>query len=285
MPRSNVLLKEKDDDITRRMRNGCALEGIEILQWMYNVRRWCLTKQDVDGLAKGERICLICLDRNVLDVALQQNLPRKSVDVADFFRDSVVTYTNHRAPHGYVSGDRIAHSELQPFVFEVHLTGDDTPAWYPLSADGTLPVFDPQLLALAQRKERLHSGRRPKPWSAFAKDTLVGWRGPMLPLNRLKHLPQRLRKVWYDLEWPRVSCRTWGELSIGEAPPLTHVLERQCAASKRATFPKTWEETAPTRATMQGKKRTAVPRGRTTTRRSSQPPKATSAEAGAPAGR
>ena len=238
-------LKVKQSARGRKLHKACSLPGTEISQWLLSVQKWCLSKQDVDGMDKGERLCLICLDRNVLDVACDKNDPKRAIDVLRFFRHNIVTYTNHKAPFGYLSGESLgtSHASLQPFVFEVNY--NPPYAWYPLSNDGTLPVFDPQMLPYF--RNRLHSGQRPKPWSNFSNETLVGWRGPMLPLSRIESLPPLLKKVWFDPEWSEigVTCVSWGPAlstlgSLKVTPLTTHVLERQCASAKRARIPKKW---------------------------------------------
>ena len=180
---------------------GCKRKGMEVRQWLHAVKTWCLQKRDVDAMEPGDEVCLICLDRNVLDIAMDSNPENEAIDVSQFFRNNVVTYTNRSAPFGYLFRHDGSMQKPEDFVFHVNY---EPHSWYPLSDDGTLPVFDPQ------QKIRLQQRNKPKPWKEFAPNMLVGWRGAMLPLLRVKDLPIQLRKVWYDPEWPSLSCASWG---------------------------------------------------------------------------
>lgn len=231
---------------SERLKEGCERNGVEVGQWLHSVQKWCLRKKDVDAMKPGQQVCAICLDRNVLDIAFAHNPERRAVDASHFFRKNIVTYTNYRAPFGFLNdeGTETRANGQQLFVFEVQLDSSSPYDWYPLSSNGTLPVHDPQMLP--RRKVRLHGGRRPKKWAEFAPTTLVGWRGPMLPLSRLKDLPERLQKVWYDSAWPGVSCVSWGAtmrtIDNAYVPQLApSVLERQCEAAKQFRLPRRWK--------------------------------------------
>ena len=61
-----------------------------------------------------------------------------------------------------------------------------------------------QLIAIASRATyaplffRPYDGTEPKCWNKFEPTTLVGWRGPMLRVDRVEKLPRHLSKVWFD---------------------------------------------------------------------------------------
>ena len=181
--------------------SAAELKAFDWPKWIHVARRFFLRKEDIDSLEEGEKVRVICLDRNVGDTVCESNEAKKAYTVERFFRESMATYT-HGVNGGATGtihfeqgqGDE-ASDPRQPFTFEVEYAQH---SWYPLSKKGCLPVFDLQKQKLFKINRRLHDGKKPKCWNRFEPTTLVGWRGPMLRVDRVKELPPHLSKVWFD---------------------------------------------------------------------------------------
>lgn len=181
--------------------NAAEKKAFELDKWIDVARRFFLCKKDIDSLEEGEKVRVICLDRNVGDTVRESNEAKKAYTVERFFRESMATYT-HGVNGGATGtihfeqeqGDE-ASDPQQPFTFEVEYAQH---SWYPLSKKGCLPVYDLQKQKLFNINNRLHDGTEPKCWNEFEATTLVGLRGPMLRVDRVKKLPRHLSKVWFD---------------------------------------------------------------------------------------
>ena len=193
---------------------GCARKGIEFRQWIHTANPWFLRKGDVDSLEEGDTVEVICLDRNVADVTFESNTEMRAYTMRKFFKHNMAVYTHGKK--GGASGTIQFSDPLdEPIPFTLHVEYEQG-QWYPLSKDGCLPVFDPQIQQLFGNNVRLHGESTPKCWNKFAPTTLVGWRGPMLPVERVKKLQGHMRHVWFDPNWPGRSCATWSN-TIQEA--------------------------------------------------------------------
>ena len=179
--------------------NAAEKKAFELGKWIDVARPFFLRKEDIDSLKASEKVRVICLDRNLRDTVCESNKAKTMYEVKDFFEESSImaTYTHgvrggapgtiHFEP---TKGDEASDPQT-PLTCEVEYRQD---CWYPLSEEGCLPVFDSQ----AKKRLRLHNGKKPKCWKQFEPTTLVGWRGPMLRVDRVKELPPHLSKVWFD---------------------------------------------------------------------------------------
>lgn len=150
-----------------------------------------LTIADMLEVKEGEVLEFLVMDRNLWDVAADNNLHNVDHAPEIFFRANKATYKHHHDLKGvltlYCDNDPI---ELENFEFHVEYKQD---SWYPLR-NGELPEADPQGIA------RFGFGK-PKHWTEFSVDTGIGYRGPILLWSKVKDLPNINYKEMTDEEW------------------------------------------------------------------------------------
>ena len=161
--------------------NQCALD---VNKWMKMAEeKFALTILDIMSLKPGEKLKVLTLDRNVLDIAEDLNDTNVPKFPMDFFRGNCCVYTHSMDPRGGLKGtmywDAVGE---RGFEFELKLPK----CWYPLT-NGYIPKTDPQGCSKFKFQTPQH-------WTMFPLNTLVGWRGPMIPWSKLSDLP----KVYYS---------------------------------------------------------------------------------------
>lgn len=143
-----------------------------------------ITIEFIKNMNEGEEIDMLCIDRNFYD-----DLPMTSSDAETFFRKKTllrvtkglrgINATCHWLKPGNGGGRDITdwhttfHIEYRPN------------RWYPLTEDHRLPQSDPQGLANFGNRSGLH-------WSRFPETTRLGWRGPMIPYEKVLECKENL---------------------------------------------------------------------------------------------
>lgn len=156
--------------------------GLEISEWEEYTRDKCLTIKDVENLRPGQKLKVVTLDRNVYDIAFDCNEPGKLHDAKHFYRESVATYYHESDLKGKIKMEDVGKME---FEFDIEWAKDE---WYPLT-NGKLPENDPQGFSKFPDNMLLD-------WKDYPKDTRIGWRGPMILLDKMDSLP---KVYYYDL--------------------------------------------------------------------------------------
>jgi hypothetical protein len=149
---------------------------LDLWEWKQSVRKYWLTIADLQKMRHGERVEVVCLDRNVGD-HLSHLKSFKMLRASKCF--SAAMYTHDKDAEGtlvldHAKGDPI---ELKPFDFHVEYAKD---RWYPLYK-GYLPAKDPQLGGVLLGKRTY--------WKDMPPNTAVGYRGPMVRVSDLKKMP------------------------------------------------------------------------------------------------
>lgn len=145
--------------------------GLPLDAWIDHVHDECLTIGDVLNFVPGQRVELLCMDRNLCDVVFEVNAPNMSHTPRDFFRFNRVTYVHERRLEGkfIFHFEEVDNFEADFTEFDVEYCAD---CWYPLT-NGTLPAQD-------DFDDFIFDDHMPRSWTDFPETTRVGWRGPML---------------------------------------------------------------------------------------------------------
>lgn len=197
-PRSvpiNAEFEELSDDqidyFCRDSRPDPKLNDFELAKWEEHVRYECFTIRDVLDLKKGDKVRFLVMDRNLYDIVCSNNEGNKLFDPEYFFRCNSVTYTHDSGVKGTMvyhwgglGPERSDSKEYKNWEFEIEYEKDK---WYPLKG-GYLPASDPQKFASFHYEDKKH-------WSTFPKSTRLGWRGPMMVWEKVKHQPNI---YWYE---------------------------------------------------------------------------------------
>lgn len=154
-------------------------DSLDYYSWYDKTRKYWITFKDIEKLKKNEKIDLLSLDRNVLDVAYDINKPNVSYKAKRFFRDNKITYIHDKEIFGKIKiSDKIGAPTIYDSVFNVEYKKD---FWYPMY-NGYLPAKDKQKIFKLLGK-RTH-------WSKFPKKTHVGFRGPLIRWSDVDKLPK-----------------------------------------------------------------------------------------------
>lgn len=155
---------------------GCAKKGLHLELWIQKSRSKQLTIQRVLNMKKGQKMKMLCLDRNLYDTT--DSIPPNQLRCpAKFFDGGYMgVYTHDHDMSGTFKWQFQPKDEPpMPFTFEINYKNEN---WYPLDEDGTLAMGLGRMLGIK------------KSYKKFPKTTRVGWRGPMIPWNALKDLPR-----------------------------------------------------------------------------------------------
>jgi hypothetical protein len=164
-----------------------AQKKLEVLKWIDATRKYWLTIKDIQKMKKGDKISVLVLDRNVVEVTESLNKERVVKSARTFFRDNMGTYIHSGSN---LKGSLVLHTDaegdisLRNFTFHLEYKKDH---WYPVTSAGYLPTKDPQGIAKFTHKTKKH-------FTEFSTNTKIGWRGPMILAKHLKNLPD----VYWD---------------------------------------------------------------------------------------
>jgi len=131
--------------------------------------------KNIIKLNKGDKLDIICLDRNLYDLTSHHE-ENKVLSPINFFDKSYKGVYIH--DHN-LSGTFIFDNILDNEPFEFHIEWKNN-SWYPLK-DGKLQS-DEQFTFPIEFEN--------KSWNDFNIMTRIGWRGPMLLKKHLKYLPK-----------------------------------------------------------------------------------------------
>lgn len=144
-----------------------------------NERGYCLSIQDVSSMAAGTCTDVILLDRNWTDVACEAyNSADGVVPAHEFLRMNRVRLcrTNNRSLLEFTLTSH--EEEGSPMRIELHV--EYAPgSFYPLRR-GVLPAKDEQTGMPLLGKDI--------PWKELSPHLRVGWRGPMIPWEMVRHI-------------------------------------------------------------------------------------------------
>jgi len=148
-----------------------------------------VTLRDLEDLPKGRGVDLFLMDRNLFDLCCDDNPVRTPLRPSHFFRDNYLVR--------FTKTDEAALKDTWEWLGDMkgqveYCRGFDVDlgrCWCPLDGDGRVPVVDPQGLCEFGEDAGKH-------FSELPGSTLVGWRGPMMPMCKMDLLPPvRLRKL------------------------------------------------------------------------------------------
>jgi len=158
-----------------------------------------LTIQDILDLEPNESIDLVSLDRNDLDHLDYAQYVEGGESPYDFLDGQCIVFTkgsDKDSIRGTWNNGYFNRYELDEFkwkqyrdISEFERTNTfleinyDSNSWYPLNDDGKLPDQGVKQNWIAK------GYRDGKSWTEFPTTTRLGWRGPAIPINRLKSLP------------------------------------------------------------------------------------------------
>lgn len=156
-----------------------AAGAISIEDWYAASRPKWWSIGDVLAMKAGDRVKLLAMDRNLRDTSDDVNVEGKAFAPARFFRKNWAEFTKTDELRGFMRWPWQEKGDAPlPFEFDVEYKRG---SWYPFKG-GFLPSSDPQSLFVLFGKK--------KHWTAFPKNTHVGWRGPMVAWSHLATMPK-----------------------------------------------------------------------------------------------
>lgn len=150
--------------------------ALEWSKWEDKSKKYWLTIKDIERLKNGDKLVVLPLHRNVLDIPFDTHKKNTSYRPERVFKSEKDTYVYHGDLN--VISKVYNDKDTEPWGLDVEYKKD---YFYPL-IDGYLPAKDPQKLSKLLGK-KTH-------WTKFPKKTHVGWRGPMILWSDLKKLPK-----------------------------------------------------------------------------------------------
>ena len=167
-------------------------QTLNYIDWDTKVRcDYALKIEDILKLKPGDQIKVLCMDRNVYDAALQEDIRGKSLSPQKFFESNWAIYIHEKDLKGALlfefeieddNLDLVDMTDICQSDFEFHVEYETKHScWYPLE-NGYLPASDPQGFSNFSWNEKKH-------WSEFPLDTKVGYRGPMILWSNLDKMP------------------------------------------------------------------------------------------------
>ena len=143
--------------------------------WLKSMNKMYLKIKDIENLKKGESIKLLCIDRNFYDI-IQSNPINIPICPKEFFKNNyIIEYTHYEDLKGFGNWCNLDKPGTKSdFEFHIEYCKNH---WYPLK-NGKLPESDPKGIAYL-----LNNSFVKKNWKNYDKNTLIGWRGPMIPFK------------------------------------------------------------------------------------------------------
>jgi len=199
-------------------------DALEYWEWRDHVASECLTIRDILELEPGERLTVLPIHRNLCDSVYPHGLkgerPRPVLPATKFFRPKELAVYIHKSElTGRVEWGWDVEMECASDPFEFHV--EYKPGhWYPLK-DGSLPTAD------AVEGSTDLGDAAGKHWREFPPDTRVGWRGPMLALEKLAAQPPVFTRIKSGrLVQDALCCYLWEALRQFSFLRNRHRLER-----------------------------------------------------------
>lgn len=153
-------------------------QGYELSKWIDKTRKYWLTIKDIEKIKINKKIKLVVLDRNIYD---NKDVFKKGTLYKPenfFINDSAVYWKTSIAGLDGKIKHKWQNNTDEPYNigFDIEYKKNN---WYPL-INGILPAEDEQGFSQLLGVE--------KSWSEFPKTTHIGWRGPIIIWDDLKHL-------------------------------------------------------------------------------------------------
>ena len=155
--------------------------------------KYALTIKDILTLKPGDQIKVLSMDRNVWDIALEDEIQGKSCKPKEFFSENYAIYIHEENLKGklvfafelkddtdYIDNNYFVKNKICQPNFEFHIEYKHH-CWYPLH-DGYMPASDPQGFSKFPWTDAKH-------WSAFPQETRIGWRGHFVLWSKLDEMP------------------------------------------------------------------------------------------------
>ncbi len=150
---------------------------MEFRKWKQHAKTQSFTIKDLMSLKRGDKIKFAVFDRNLCDVVIYNNDHDVNIEPQQFMRDSWAIFTYDSDTKGEIIWEWDKTGTCDEFEFHIYLT--DKQCWYPLT-NGVLPAEDDSFELYGVEKH----------YTEFPKDTILGWRGSMVPFDKISNLPQ-----------------------------------------------------------------------------------------------
>lgn len=169
------LRKNKTQKVVKKKETEKLKGGLIFNDWYNKSKKYWLTINDIIKLKPNDKIVLLSLHRNVLDIPYDTLKDNKLYKPEVFFKDSKDTYVHKKDLVGDLKFDRGMEKDI---TFDVEYKKG---SWYPFS-NGYLPAKDSQgRFKLLGKKTH---------WTKFNKKTHIGFRGPIMLWSDLKKMPK-----------------------------------------------------------------------------------------------
>lgn len=152
-------------------------DSLEFSKWYDKSRKYWLTIKDFKSMNKGDKIVILSLHRNLLDIPLNTYKENKSYRPETVFKSEKDTYIY--MGDFKVKSQKYDDNDNKSWSLHVEYKKN---YWYPLNDKGILPLKSVNS-GVKLLNKRTH-------WSEFSNSTHVGWRGPMILWKDLKNLPK-----------------------------------------------------------------------------------------------
>jgi hypothetical protein len=150
--------------------------SIPINKWVDKMKPNYLKISDIESLRKGEKLKLLCIDRNFYDLCdnsmvYTETNPEIPIKPTLFCKNNyIIDYIHCENIQGESHWKGI-DTKYEYSAFNFHLNYFSH-YWYPLDNNGFLPKKDPDGMMNFKDIELNYKN--------YDKSTLIGWRGPML---------------------------------------------------------------------------------------------------------
>jgi hypothetical protein len=164
--------------IPRQKAENAKKKGVDMETWMRkSSRKYHLTINQVKRMKKGQKLKVLCLDRNIYD-HVDSEPTYKVTSPSTFFRGCWAIYTHDHDMTGFLRFSwEGGKGKGMEFTFHLNYRND---SWYPLTEKGDLPAWGDMGIMLGIKKH----------YTKFPGKTRIGFRGPMIPWSDLKRLPK-----------------------------------------------------------------------------------------------
>ncbi len=157
-------------------------------QWEKETRNFHSTIQSILDIPIGESRTFLCLDRNALDIVENRlyEIKKGIITPSELFENNY--YIRFVRTTGIMGKIDIFYKNQEKRIINDEDKDDDygeelefdinyiRSNWYPLK-NGELPAIDSQFGTSLLGKVR--------DWKSFPKTTRIGWRGPMIPIEKI----------------------------------------------------------------------------------------------------
>lgn len=152
-----------------------------------NSSKYHLTIKDVLNFEIGKPVKIFLLDRNMFDPSCDNNAINTPLLPSVFFRNCYfIEFTRRDGLYGEC---KWLFNNKTEYNFEFHVCMPT--CWYPLK-NNRVPIRDEQEIF------EIHPAFAGKHYTELPKDTLLGWRGPMMLYENIDKCPKIiLKKIGY----------------------------------------------------------------------------------------